>query len=502
MLGRRLLTTVGMATLLALSSCISPGEGPDPPPDSLYFPVAASVSPGGHTLYVANSDFDLQFNGGTVLALDLDRVRAMLPPIWDPSNPAFPCAGLGDNTDRMLYPGRCGPMDLNAPPDGLGSLVGASVQIGAFASDMIVVPRNDGPGARMFLPVRGDPSITWIDLDDDRYLAGGAPNRFVACGQSADSPRCSETHRAGIDPATNLRGAMLPPEPYSLAASEAGDAIVVSHQTSGSMSLITNPWDGIPALQFVGGGFPYGAVGVAALPVPEFVRVTHAPYQPGFLATFRSAPEVDLIRYFDDSAAAPMRPFITRAGASAITVNASGYDSRGIALDPSARKACETACLAESECLRACANVPVAVYIANRAPPSLLVGETRANVSLTGSDDLITIFDTVPLGYGPSIVRVGSIINRDGVSEPRVLVSCFDSRYLFIYDPAGHRVDGQVRTGRGPHGLVMDPNNPLLYVVHFTDSYIGVIDLDQRHAGTYATLITTLGTPVPPRESK
>jgi hypothetical protein len=71
-----------------------------------------------------------------------------------------------------------------------------------------------------------------------------------------------------------------------------------------------------------------------------------------------------------------------------------------------------------------------------------------------------------------------------------------------VYDPVRRRVDGQIRTGRGPHALVMDPTQPLAYLGHFTDSYIGLIDLDQSHPGTYASVVATIGVPQPPADSK
>jgi hypothetical protein len=39
------------------------------------------------------------------------------------------------------------------------------------------------------------------------------------------------------------------------------------------------------------------------------------------------------------------------------------------------------------------------------------------------------------------------------------------------------------------------------YVAHFTDSYLGVIDLDQRNS-TYGTMLATIGRPSAPRASK
>ena len=131
----------------------------------------------------------------------------------------------------------------------------------------------------------------------------------------------------------------------------------------------------------------------------------------GFLVTFRAAPQVDLVRYYDDEDASPSRPFITRAATSGITVNSSGVDSRGIAIDTTDRQDCEDGCSeGDDACLKTCAAIPANVYIANRAPPSLLIGETRSNVSETGSNDLVTIYDSVPLYYGASRVVFGYVI--------------------------------------------------------------------------------------------
>lgn len=485
---------------IALTSCISPGEGPSPQEDGFYYPTGLAISPGGHTLYVANSDFDLRYHSGTVVSLDLDRLRDNIPAVWDaPPDTSVDllCGSLGPNTSPLLYPSPCGPIDITRPADGLGSLVGASVEIGAFATDLIVTARQDAPGTRLFLPVRGDPSVTWIDVEDDRSVQSGFQRR-LSCGDA----RCTAAHRTGNDPNANLRQAVLPPEPYGIAASHDGEVVVVNHQTLGSISLVTNDWNQTPTLQFVANGFPSGGVGLAALPVPQITQVAAMDYQPGFLTTFRQAGEIDLVRYHNDATSSPARPFLVRSGVASITVNSSGIDSRGIAVDSSKRQDCENRCNNDEPCLLDCAAIPLDVFIANRTPPSLLIGETRSNVSPTQSTDQVYIYDSVPLSYGPSKVVVGNVVNPNGIPETRVFVSCFDARYIVIYNPATRRVDGRIRTGRGPHALALDPMHPYLYVTHFTDSYIGVVDLDQRHARTYPSIVATVGVPIVPRESK
>jgi DNA-binding beta-propeller fold protein YncE len=83
-----------------------------------------------------------------------------------------------------------------------------------------------------------------------------------------------------------------------------------------------------------------------------------------------------------------------------------------------------------------------------------------------------------------------------------VFVVCFDSRRIFVYDPKRRMIEAVISTGRGPYALAIDDARGLGYVAHFTDSYLGVISLDQRFPQTYATIVASIGTPSPPRSSK
>lgn len=530
-----------------------------------------AVSPGGNTLYIANSDFDLQFNSGTVTAIDLVNLRSVLEPLFapappaDPTNPPDPCIdlGLGHNPNPTLQPGNCGPVDLAHPPGGV-VLVGPSVKIGAFATDLIYVCRPtddltaatsgapspgfgrsrcrgvapDLRGARLFLPVRGDPSLTFIDVDDDRGMTSNH-NPTFNCDQDTNNGRCASSHRSGVDSNDNTRGLTMPAEPFGIAVSDRVDAIAVTHETGGAVSLFTGVangaetvLDGKPTLQFVFGGVP-AATGVVALPLPaallrelvtenarldalgeppltlsQWLAATN--YQQGFGVAYRGAAEIDVFRFFDDKAAAPLRPFLARSSARGFDVVPSGQDSRDIVLDDSERMACATACPsgapsgpALDACIEACEQIPLAVFLTNRAPSSLLVGQVLpANSS--NADESLAMFDAVPLPTGPSRVVLGRIHDRrdpPGVDRPRVFAISFDARQIVVYDPIEHRVDGQIRTGRGPHALVMDPVMPIAYVSHFTDSYIGLVDLDQSHDDTFESIVATIGIPAPPRES-
>jgi DNA-binding beta-propeller fold protein YncE len=137
----------------------------------------------------------------------------------------------------------------------------------------------------------------------------------------------------------------------------------------------------------------------------------------------------------------------------------------------------------------------------------LIVGRTSSNSNATSSDDLPVFEKNEPVTAGPSRVVIGRVRVPDGKGgtrpEGRVFVICFDSRQIFVYDPKGDgRIESVIRTGRGPHSLVVDEVRGLGYVGHFTDSYIGVIDLDQSHTSTYGKVMLSIGAPVAPRAQK
>ncbi len=548
--------------LVGLAGCFSLAEGLSPPLDQFYYPTGVLVSPGRTTLYVTSSDFDLQYSGGTVMALDLralrrdsdklrDAIKTIDPTANDPAVPdpilaACSQIGVGRNDNSTLYPGPCAPVTL-APYQAAGKIV----TIGAFAADTVMAlkpdPCKDGRGARLFVPVRGDPSVTYFDVTDDREITcDGAPLPAASpcggdaicldCGATSSGARCSTDHLIGRDPSKSQRNLTLPVEPFGIAVDDRSESVVVVHQTEQTASLIVNRWESEPALEHYLTSLPPGPTDVAAMPIPRFVEENRATidYTPAFGVSFRSAPEFDVVRYQSDVGSSPARPFITRAAAVRIAVTASSTDSRGVAIDGTARRACEDTCTTgttRNACLRACVeNHPLGVYMANRAPAALVVGRIETKFTersgpngpeVSGAYEEVSFHDSVPLAFGASRVEMGQVIGQDGKPTWRVFAVTFDSGYVFSYDPEARRVDAVIRTGRGPHALAFDTerardaagnlvldedNEPVwystMYVAHFTDSYVGVVDLDMRNQATFGAVYMTLGKPVPPKESQ
>ena len=532
--------------LIAASGCYSATEGKPIPDEIIYFPVGLAVSGDGQSLIIANSDFDLQYSTGTLGVLDLNRIDALLDAPRNPVDSANPCGAfpLRPVNEQLVYPGRCAAIDPRTPPDGV-SLYTDHVRIGAFATDVVyrtMVPSGIG---RVFAPVRGDATLHWADIEAGR----------LDCGQVDNNDQCDDAHRAGNNAAQeNTRDLRLGAEPYGLDVSPTGSSILVTNQTTGKVSLfLHSPKDAYsnglkeppdinykegPRLQFEVTNLPSRPVGVAALPIPALAWAllpgaetpVSSVYSDGFLVTYRNAPQIDLIRVLLDEPGVPRRPYASRANSADVRTNSISTDSRDIAIDDSARRKAELACLAQQglpsscasrfcdeatpeqrEALQACLRVAdttqVDVFVANRTPASLLVGRMIPAVNNFFSSEIPAFYDSIPLSSGPARVVVGEVTLPDStperpLRETRVFVSCFDSRQVYIYDPRRRQVEATVSTGRGPHALAVDAERGYLFVGHFTDSYIGVVNLNQRYPRTYAKMIAGIGIPTAPRASK
>ncbi len=578
--------------------CVPPGDGVPAPSDRIYFPVSVTVNGTGEFLFVVNSDFDLRYSQGTIQSLDVARIRQLAqrvcsddadcedgetcddePTSENDGSPSFscvgssgvPCEGVGEKSaeDLSYAPGRCAPIELDDPYDGGSSLIIDVAETSAFATQGLLLKRpcfingeivrcpedsgaqdqiqsanGDTYPERLFVPVRGDTTIHYLDVDEEgRFFCGrGAEGEGVT---TSTSLRCNTAHRISegvtlglsssgdlteverpplptsdddeeVEEGDPIEAYRLPPEPLDLSASEDGRVIVVSHQLGGYASTLINSWVDEPKLVHIMEGLLPNPIGVAGLPDSE---ARQAGNQPGFLLTYRSSARVDLLRFVDDGllrATSPdgpsdeqkelgertFRPELVSVGGTAITLNTAGFDSRGLAVDDSRRRAAIEACGGDAACRDAAAAVPLDVYVTNRTPNSLLVGRTGGEDPEALISALPQFYANIPLTAGPSRAVVGYVIDPDGRRSLRVFVLCFDSALVYVYDPERGEIEAEIRTGRGPYSIAFDEQAGLAFVGHFTDSYIGVVSIDQRHPMTFGATVATLGDPEPPRAAK
>jgi hypothetical protein len=581
------LATIGLA---ALSGCYSGASGSNPPTDTFYYPVGLAVSPDGTTLYVANSDFDLQWNGGTLQSYNLANIRldtatlieANFDPVpadatriaatgragggalpFDPSAKWLPGCQNRGTSNPIIDPNgaRAGLGQACAPPMLSRAYRLQSAIIGAFATDVQLASSTTHPelnGKRIYVPVRGDATVTWADVTP------GGPLTFD-CG-APDGGRCNAAHHVGsYTDSFDTRSVTMPGEPFAMAQTPDGSAIAITHQTSGNTSLLTSgvgplgpnggpdqvahtssscptqiPGLKCPSMQFVLSGVPIGGDGIVAVPHDKFGPVPpceNVGYQqpcirPAFLQTSHTVGELDLLRYYNDFGSTLNRPFLVREVAYPLSANSGGTDSRGIAIDTSPRVACEQA--PPGADLSVCARLPARVFFASRTPPSLVVGEiggTSPNGDLSYDPDRLVITGNVPLPNGPSRVYLAPIVDSTGNYALRVFVTCYDASEVVVYDPDAGAIENMIPVGPGPFAMAFDSFNPNLvatrsraasdtlppggpigplnkyrfaYVASFTQSYLQVIDLDNSSPTggvTYERIVFTLGRPTPPKGS-
>lgn len=176
---------VGLAILILGAGlgagCAQEDAGTPPPTDAFHYPVSLALQPSegvAQTLYVASSNFDLRYNRGTVLAVDL----TLLDP--DATNESQPLATLIDQQT-------------------------GHVTIDSFAGMMMLYD-----GARLFVPTRSDHRLFAID----------ASGPSMSCVREADSGRPQDC--AGV---SLSKGGTEATDPYAIAAHDG--SIYVTHGT-------------------------------------------------------------------------------------------------------------------------------------------------------------------------------------------------------------------------------------------------------------------------------
>lgn len=587
---------------LGAVDCYSTGDGTSPPLTDFYFPVGLQVSAGGTVLYAVNSDFDLQYNGGTLQSYDLGLIRRhALDIIADPKSPQVPILDR-DKLGADPCPARAASLptlgETCAPPVDSSFYVRDTAVIGAFATDLLLsrppsqlvpqTPRPAGepvicpapplgvaiPGCpvfgarsfdRLFSPVRGNASLTWADVERDGPDSVAPHDRAtpyapfaLQCGRDS-AGRCDGAHSTGADPDLNSRHITMPGEPFGMAISDDGTSLVVTHQNETKTSLFSTGLDRDqgagsvesgaalrPVLEFVIDGVPFGGIGAAAVPHDRDAFLPGQAFpRTAFLQTSRSVPEVTLLRQYPDQGvkdpgSSLSRPFLDREAAFPVTIGAGGQDSRGIAIDPTPRILCKSKVLAADPTkgrtdadvqrdLVACARKPARVFIANRTPAALLVGEIGGSASAIDDydPDRLVLHSSVPLTAGPTKLYLAPVVEADGAYSLRVFAVCFDSATVFVYNPDTAELEAVLRVGLGPFAMAFDPftfedvathakvpvdprepGRALLryrfaYLASFTNSFVQVIDLDnaQANPATFERIVFTLGRPMTPKGS-
>lgn len=483
------LPTAGLAASVA-SGCFTAGQGTQPPMNQFYFPTGLAVSPDGKYLYAVNSDFDLQWNGGTLQSYELAGLRKAATVLVQANATQKPPGPGAFGKYSVPFNKGCQSSAPQSQGNQLGVHVGAncappvdsaqfvldSAIVGAFAEDLSILQLPGSDHLRLFAPMAGNSTVTWADVGKLSKTTSS-----LDCGQV--NRRCDPAHQTGNDPNSpgNTRNLAMPGEPYGIAFTEDRTALAVTSETDTKASLLTTSsrfscGNGpCPTMQFVVDNLPSGGIAMAAVPhdphaVLRCEDTADREYciRPAFLETFVGAAEVDLLRYFDDdqsssssaAASSTYRPFLVRERAISIPTNI-GSDFRGIAIDPTPRLRCQASATASDQLLQ-CGRLPARVFIASRTPPSVVYGSLGQFAGPEYDPDALAFLGNIPLPAGPSKVYMAPVIIQDTAGahyEPRIFVTLFDTGAIVVINPelVPPAVESYVYVGQNPYSLAFDP---------------------------------------------
>lgn len=443
------LSVAGIALACAAAGCTASSDEVRPPADQLFFPTGAAVSPDQRFLFVANANSDLTFDSGAVSVFDLGVVDQLVAD-WLGAERVIPpgCAQDGDYTETLVC-------DVGVVLGGATS----GVRIGNFATDIAVqdLDTGDASGAvRLIVPTRGDPSITWVDFDGTR----------LSCSDAEGFELCDDTHRLSFA-FNDADETSIPEEPFAAFADTAGEFAVVTHLTTGAVTLIDSPRSG-PAVvtDIVTGVFAAdpstglrGATGVAG----------RTPRMPNDIVYVGSRSEDRIQTFTVGRPANGAAPFLLTGSYFFLDAvgnnNGQSSDTRGMAFSGDGNR----------------------LYLVNRRPPSLQIYDTSMDDAGFPRNEPVAAAD---------ICRQASTLTiAGGGDDERVYVSCFQDGQIYVIDPRGTAtIDDIVTVGRGPYAVAAAPSRNKLFVTNFLEDTIAVLDTTPGSA-TRNRVVLRIGTP-------
>jgi DNA-binding beta-propeller fold protein YncE len=417
-------TRLGLACI-ALAACTASADEVSPPRDQFFFPTGLAIAPDESKLFVANANSELRFDSGSVNVIDLGIVDQVIKD-WTEAQAAGNCAPDPDHRETLV----CDQPQF--------MILDAGARIGNFATSLGVQDTGNGT-LRLFIPTRGDPSISWIDYDGAKLQCNSHGMDFDLCD---DEHRLSYVHN---DPDL----AFLPEEPFDVYVDSPGQFAVVTHLTSGDVTLVNSPMTGNATIadievglfapdQFTGLA---GSSGVAARPSPDGDIVYVGARSEDRIQTFTVGHPVNgadafLLQgnYF----------FLDAVGANA----GSSEDTRGMTFSADGNR----------------------MYLLNREPPTLQVYDTSLKDTGYPAD--------VGIGATDICRQASTLTTLDAGDGERVYITCFSDGQLYVVDPRGQSsVEDIITVGRGPYAVKASATRKKIYVTNFLENTIAVIDV-------------------------
>ena len=520
------------ALVLAGGGCGLGQAGIDPPMDQIFLPAGLAVDPDGNWLYVVNSNNDLRFNAGTLLAIDLQKAKL------DRDTPSWPeCSTthftddraaetLAATLDKPCCFDRLRPQVLNCNERAYGQ-ADATVQIGSFGGDAAIQTYQGADGElvrRIFMVVRAEPSITFVDVT---HPNGSVHMRCNGQRQAGDpqlrNPFCDDNWRVRRPGGAATTDNVLPEEPHSLALDHDLGILFVSHLT------IT------VSRQIVGGGISTIDIGG---PVD--------PRAPNVISSGLVDPQAPNVI---NSIARVVFPTSTVQGVTALTLSDPGNpggvlyavarasaDITGLVLqcqeggqhevgqhcdasDPTSRDLS----LVPSEQIKSSVFLPsgtdVRGFLLSPDGNQAYVLHRNTPESTTTNPAALVVLDRRPDQSGEPANRPSAILDQSGEPANRpsailevcsgpthmqfhdagrgslLYITCFEGGQIYVVDPQAPQVVAIIEAGHGPTALTFSPADPTTaFVAGYADNNVSVLDLEPGSPTEYA-VVQRLGFP-------
>jgi DNA-binding beta-propeller fold protein YncE len=452
-----LLATLGLA--LAGAGCGFGESGVKPPLDRIFLPGGMAVDPEGRWLYVVNSNTDLRYNAGTLVAVDLalvaeDRARA-----WgDCPSPGYTAEDQG--SARYCCRDFFDPATLNCKDRGYLNPA-STIQLGSFGTAMVLQERPSlgADRRRLYIAVRAEPSVTFLDVT---VTPEGVSFRCRDDDQGPN-PLCDDTHK--VRSARDIEfDPQLAEEPHTLVLDPQLELMYVAHANQ-TLSLLDTCEDKPALVSFRRPIFDLANEWLTSVTLQK----PGDALAPVFVTGRNLSGTAAQIKTLYLDGAAPCQRGVPRGGPDLVpgagfyssAFYPYGADIRGLLLDPDGRRA----------------------YVLHR-------NGTRFNPAALVAIDRSPDAQGEPANRAIDVVETcaGAMEMRwhDAGRGPRIFVVCFEAGQVYVIDPQLMVVSAVINTGRGPSVLAFSPLDPTIaYVSGFSDNDVSVVDLRPGSATEY-----------------
>jgi DNA-binding beta-propeller fold protein YncE len=450
-------------------------SGIAPPANRIFLPAGLAADPGGGFLYVVNSNSDLRFNAGTVVAVDLSRIASI------PANPPM-CAKTRFSRTEPVGDDYCctDAVDSNIvncnEPQFIQS--NATISIGSFGGSVQLESSDKSNVRRLFVAVRAEPSITYADVTVATDPQGAATVSMRCQRPQSESwtqpplASCDDNWKVRRPGGATAGALVLSEEPHFLRLDPKLGALFVGHLTVAANNQIQG--GGVSSIDICDPQNVHFAGHTDEAFIPTSLSQSVASLSPGdpantstvvYAGARLSAAVSGLVLQSarkdcaEVDAGSPDRD-LTLVAADTFYSSAflpHGADIRGIIFSEDGSKA----------------------WILHKndsdisTSPAALVAIDRRRTGLNG-EPANTPIDFVQVCGGPTEMQMHDAGSGRGA---RIFITCYDTGQIYVVDPIRMAVTAIVDAGAGPTSLVFSPTDATkAYLASFFNSHLSVID--------------------------